>query len=299
MKIVKFLTAVTCCLGIGLLAGIAGIGGSTAAAAQGAEEPPAGDETTANKPKTTPRLVAEKYSGNLKITSRGVRKVKMTFQFAAKRNADIEVRAIHRDKGIVVKRWLFPAAKPELNYSVNWTGSREGGGVPPTGDYVLRIREIGVGGLRRGNLPASKRIQLKHYLFPIANPGKRVYFGDGWGAGRGHRGADAFAPCGRKMYSARAGKVVFKGHQRGGAGRYVVIRGTGDGRDLVYMHMQKGIKVDEGDKVKTGQAIGKVGATGNASGCHLHFEVWRGHWYAGGKARPEALKLLKRWHRWT
>ncbi len=40
----------------------------------------------------------------------------------------------------------------------------------------------------------------------------------------------------------------------------------------VYAHCKK-IYVKKGDKIKQGQAIGEVGATGNATGPHLHFEI--------------------------
>ena len=48
-------------------------------------------------------------------------------------------------------------------------------------------------------------------------------FGDGFGAGRGHQGADIFAPCGTMAIAVMNAKVVYSGFQ-GAAGNYVVIR---------------------------------------------------------------------------
>ena len=49
------------------------------------------------------------------------------------------------------------------------------------------------------------------------------------------------------------------------------------------MHLREAALVDEGDRVRTGQLIGYVGDTGDATGCHLHFEMWTAPgWYDGG-----------------
>jgi len=298
VKKLQVIAATACCLATGLASG------SAAKAADQLPADKASDPTraaTADESGTSgrkpPKLAFEKLTGNRKLVTRGVRKAKLRFEIGGNRTADIMVSAVHRDKRLAVKQWHFPNARSGVRYGVTWKASRDGSGIPPQGEYVFRIREVGVGAVRRDKLGSAPKMQVRHYIFPIVKPGS-VSFGDGWGAGRGHRGADAFAKCGRKLMSARAGKVVFKGNQPSGAGRYLVIRGKGDGKDLVYMHMKKKMKVKEGDQVKAGQAIGKVGETGNARGCHLHFEVWKGKWYAGGKAQSTALKLLRRWQRW-
>lgn len=69
----------------------------------------------------------------------------------------------------------------------------------------------------------------------------------------------------------------------------------GGGRDDVYMHMLQAPLVKKGARVTTGQALGQVGQTGQASGCHLHFEMWSGPgWYKGGSPF-DPLPQLKAW----
>jgi murein DD-endopeptidase MepM/ murein hydrolase activator NlpD len=113
-------------------------------------------------------------------------------------------------------------------------------------------------------------------------PGPHSY-GDGFGAARGarsHQGADIFATCGQREVAVMNGRIVFSGYQ-GSAGNYLVIRNKKIKRDYVYMHMRKP-GLPKGTKVVAGQWVGSVGDTGNASGCHLHFEIWKGKWYRGG-----------------
>ncbi len=122
-------------------------------------------------------------------------------------------------------------------------------------------------------------------------------YGDGLGAGRGHQGQDLFAKCGKRLVAAQPGRVQLRDYQAGGAGNYLVIDGKGKLADTVYMHMKGRPAVGKGTRVSAGEAIGRVGDTGRATGCHLHFEMWSGPgWYDGGSPiNPKPY--LRRWDR--
>ena len=82
---------------------------------------------------------------------------------------------------------------------------------------------------------------------------------------------------------------------RPGYGNYVVIGGQGTRFDFVYGHMKGRSRVGAGRRVRAGQRIGSVGQTGTDSGvCHLHFELWKGRWFAGG-SRTDPLPHLRAW----
>jgi murein DD-endopeptidase MepM/ murein hydrolase activator NlpD len=101
----------------------------------------------------------------------------------------------------------------------------------------------------------------------------RAPIGDGF-APRGasfHAGIDFLAPTGRPVASAGAGRVAFTGFSRSGWGNFVIVRHRFGVRTL-YAHLSS-IDVRAGAVVDAGTRIGRVGATGTASGPHLHFEV--------------------------
>jgi murein DD-endopeptidase MepM/ murein hydrolase activator NlpD len=119
------------------------------------------------------------------------------------------------------------------------------------------------------------------------------------GGKRKHQGQDVSAAEGTPMVAARGGVVRAVANQPGGAGVYIVIRGAGESRDYVYMHLVEGSPtVKPGDTVRTGQLIGKVGQTGASQGPHLHFEIWQGAWQGGGTP-VDPLPLLQRWDAWS
>ena len=117
---------------------------------------------------------------------------------------------------------------------------------------------------------------------PTTSAAPNAHFGAGR-SGHSHQGQDVFAKCGTPLVAARAGKVKFSGFHAA-AGYYVVINGKGTGVDYAYMHLRQRAAVQVGDSVYTGQDLGEVGETGNAVGCHLHFEEWSAPgWYDGGR----------------
>jgi murein DD-endopeptidase MepM/ murein hydrolase activator NlpD len=113
-----------------------------------------------------------------------------------------------------------------------------------------------------------------------------------------HQGQDVVASSGTPLVAPVAGTVIWKANQPGGAGIYVIVRGAGSGevRDYVFMHLLRGsVLVAPGDAVGADQQLAQVGATGDASGPHLHFEIWIGGWYARGGAPIDPLPQLQRW----
>ncbi len=94
------------------------------------------------------------------------------------------------------------------------------------------------------------------------------------GETRYHSGIDidGFGNDGAPVVAAAAGTVITASYD-GSYGNYVVI--DHGGTSTVYAHMS-GLAVSYGESVGQGQTIGYVGATGRATGTHLHFEVYVG-----------------------
>ena len=94
---------------------------------------------------------------------------------------------------------------------------------------------------------------------------------------RPHLGVDYGAPTGTHVQAVGAGTVTSAGWTRGGGGNVISIRHAG-GYETRYMHLSR-ILVKNGARVSQGDVIGHVGATGDATGPHLDFRV-----YKNGKA---------------
>ena len=111
---------------------------------------------------------------------------------------------------------------------------------------------------------------------PVAGPRA---FGDTWGAarsgGRSHQGVDMMSPGGTPLVAVESGSVQFKTTRLGG--NSVWLNGN-SGTRYFYAHLSAW----EGSSrsVSRGEVIGYVGATGNTTANHLHFEVHPG----GGRA---------------
>jgi murein DD-endopeptidase MepM/ murein hydrolase activator NlpD len=86
-----------------------------------------------------------------------------------------------------------------------------------------------------------------------------------------HSGIDIAGPQGAPVAAAAPGRVVWAGFMAGGWGKLVIVAHRLGVRSM-YAHLSR-IDVEVGDYVQTGHQVGRVGATGDAAGPHLHFEV--------------------------
>lgn len=143
------------------------------------------------------------------------------------------------------------------------------------------------------SIDAVERAPRETLIVPVRNIAARE-LSDNWGAarseGRVHQGIDIMAPHGAPVLAAADGEIVrFWNSELGGVSIY---QADANG-DVVfyYAHLSEragGIK--EGDRVRQGQVIGYVGATGNATTPHLHFEMARvsdpDRWWRGQEVNP-------------
>ena len=216
------------------------------------------------------------------------RPAKVSYVVHADSPATVVVELVRAKDGAVVTTWDVGQVAPETPQSLAWDGS-VGTRVAAAGRYAFRVSavstsgQVAVSAQAPGTVgPNPAEFEFLKHEFPIRGP--HVY-GTGaaaFGGGRGHQGHDVFAACGTPLWAARGGVVQFKQYH-GRAGHYIVIDGQRTGVDYAYMHMRQAALVDEGDRVRTGQLIGYVGDSGDATGCHLHFEMWTAPgWYDGG-----------------
>ena len=128
---------------------------------------------------------------------------------------------------------------------------------------------------------AAKDLGSIHFTWPCPASG-RITSGFGKrssptkGASTYHNGVDIGAASGTNIVAAAAGEVVSAGYS-GAAGNMIMIS-HGGGIYTLYMHCSK-ITCSEGQSVKAGQTIGKVGSTGVSTGPHLHFGIRSGGSY--------------------
>jgi len=123
------------------------------------------------------------------------------------------------------------------------------------------------------------------YIFPVAGLGLSNINNKNFPSYRGHTGVDVnINVIGKSVVAVKSGTVVTSKALRNSSGNYrsygeYIVINHHDGTMTLYAHMLSGSRtVQEGQKVSQGQVIGTVGSTGNSTGPHLHFEVWKnGH----------------------
>jgi len=248
----------------------------------------------------------------------------LSYLVADQKGANVVVQVTRATDGVVVGQWAPGVVASGTVQTVSWDGKDSSGKAAPEGRYEFRVYTsdpAATPAVAPAPAPAAspvaasaqpataKKAQaapvptaaapflLVDHKFPVR--GKHTY-GEGpaaFGAGRGghsHQGQDVMAACGTPLVAARGGTIKIKQTQAL-AGNFVVIDEDGTDVDAVYMHLREPALADKNDTVYTGQVIGYVGRTGDASVCHLHFELWSGPgWYTGGSPF-DPLPSLKAW----
>jgi murein DD-endopeptidase MepM/ murein hydrolase activator NlpD len=225
--------------------------------------------------------------------------ITFSYRFSGAPPTTVTITLVRLDTRQAVQAWS-PAPPPAGQVGkVTWNGL-SGGRVAPEGRYAFRlVASVGSAAARSAAAGDSRRdaFDLRPALFPVRG---RHSFGGGAGrfgarrSGHTHQGQDVLAACGTPLIAARGGVVKAKKYHPA-AGNYIVIDGQSTGIDYGYMHLRTPSPLSVGDRVHTGDQIGVVGETGDATACHLHFEEWSSPgWYTGG-APFDPLADLKAW----
>jgi murein DD-endopeptidase MepM/ murein hydrolase activator NlpD len=183
--------------------------------------------------------------------------------------------------------------------------------VDPGPDDIRSIRDA-----PRPALPST----LEGYQWPLPHGRLTLPFGPTpWGSRivdgeRFHDGIDIATFCGDRIVAAHAGRVLAVGRKfdkfmgwRGSLAPYlyrlekkhawttlpiVVIVDDGNGYRSIYAHFSR-TSVKAGQRVKAGQLIGYEGATGRASGCHLHYGLFAPSERATFRIDPEVVERMR------
>jgi murein DD-endopeptidase MepM/ murein hydrolase activator NlpD len=156
------------------------------------------------------------------------------------------------------QRIVIPAVGP-LDRDPPAQGSRSGG-------------DSGLADKNRAQLRMVSLAPVRGYVGQLEFPVEQARYTSrfGWRWSKFHEGIDLSAPEGAAVLAAHDGVVVLESDSWGSFGKVVVLKG--EGLLTVYAHNSAN-RVKKGSRVRRGQQIARVGATGNATAPHLHFEV--------------------------
>jgi murein DD-endopeptidase MepM/ murein hydrolase activator NlpD len=206
--------------------------------------------------------------------------------------------------GAIVKSFYRNDVAPNVPNSIRWDGTTNEGRPARNGLYSFRIGpQIEAPAARRATSSTALSLNFAFYgyAFPILGAHEFSLDGGRFGAARSghtHQGQDVMAACGTPLVAARGGTVQYSAYEAN-AGNYIVIDGKGTANDFMYAHLAEPSPLQAGETVRTGQPIGIVGDTGDASACHLHFEIWGAPgWYEGGSPF-DPLPYLEKWDRYS
>jgi hypothetical protein len=223
--------------------------------------------------------------------------VTFSYRVNASSAVSVEIDLLRETDGGVVQSWQVPAVQPGVVNNINWEGVA-GGQLQPDGRYAWRLTATGASGAKARSAQVQDltrdSFDLHDHIFPVR---ARHTFGDPFGVqrqGHTHQGQDIMANCGSKLAAVEAGTVLYRRYQSA-AGYYLILHGDETGLDYGYMHMRAPSPFAPGDHLTTGEILGNVGDTGDATACHLHFEMWSAPgWYNGGHPF-DPLPSLQQW----
>lgn len=282
-------------------------GGAAAATATGGAGTPGATPTAKGSPSGAPSTAPS--AGTLTLVAAqttprksfyfGYRYPRLSYTIGSSQpQNDLRIDVIN-SIGEVVKTFYREDVAPDVESKVRWDGTTNEGKPARNGRYSFRIspQTPTAPAARKASTTLSLAFAFYGYAFPILGAHEYGMSAGRFGAGRSghtHQGQDVMAACGTPLVAARGGIVQYSGYQ-GAAGNYVVIDGRGTSYDFMYAHLAEPSPLSTGDTVRTGQPIGIVGDTGDAQGCHLHFEMWGAPgWYEGGSPF-DPLSYLEKW----
>jgi len=146
---------------------------------------------------------------------------------------------------------------------------------------ITKHHSSGGGGGGGGTVRPPTTYNGGHFVWPVVGGGNYIsqYFH------YGHYALDIAADYGSTVRAGGGGTVIFAGWKSNGGG-YQVWIAHGSNLYTTYNHMSA-ITVGRGQHVGRGQQVGRIGQSGNATGPHLHFEVWVGPvWDGGTRVNP-------------
>jgi murein DD-endopeptidase MepM/ murein hydrolase activator NlpD len=214
-------------------------------------------------------------------------------------DSTVTVALVHGKHGSVVASWGPIALAPGVVGQVTWSGAKATGtgAVAASGSYSFDVSVASSGSRTVAGPQATSTFAFLPDVFPVQGAHTFNMSSGRFGAqrtGHIHEGQDVMADCGTPLVAARGGTVEKVGVDAN-AGNYVVIDAAGTGVDMVYAHLRHPSPLQEGGAVLSGQSIGVVGRTGDATACHLHFEEWTAPgWYKGGHPY-DPLPDLRAW----
>lgn len=294
-------------------------GGAQAPSGEGGAKQDTPTERVQRRPvartfRATPRRIKEGTLPRLavRIDQRGVQRVSLRIALVRaghhRATATIRIRRARTGK-LLHPRWPRGTRLREGRYVIRVHAK------DPDGSTLRRTRDasgkitIAVSGRTKPKKKARPKAKPKPFVlppsssgvFPVQGPHSYGEDGARFGAkrkGHTHEGQDVVADRGTPVVAPLAGTIELADYQKGGAGYYIVLD-VADGRAFFFAHCRKNtVVVETGASVSAGQRLCDVGRTGDATGPHLHFEIWVGGWRRDKSSHPiDPLDQLRAWDR--